>query len=389
MTWKVYWENLKPHKPQFMRHKYQDKKLEYPSIYNLCSEHFGRADLLSTLISMWNIESNISLKLYNTFNIAVKAKYFAEFNTKQDLIDLLRTERHKHQSYLILGGGSNILFTKDFDGIIFKNNIKYMNILSEDIENVIVEIGAGIIWHDFVLWSVRKHLSGIENLALIPGTVGASPVQNIGAYGMEVKDVIIKINTVEIGSLKDCMFSNPDCHFGYRDSIFKEELKSKHVITSVVFKLGKSPLNITTYGRIQQELDDMKSPASPVTICQAVMNIRQRKLPDPNILGNCGSFFKNIVISNKQFEELKTKFPAINGYVISEKSVKIAVGWLIDHLGWTGYRKGDVGVHKNQALVLVNYGNATGTEILQLATEIHKSVFDTFGIKIQTEVNII
>ena len=335
------------------------------------------------------IQQNYSLKKYNTFGIAATAKYFACFSSENELVELLRNDLCKTEPLFILGGGSNILLTQDFEGLVLANTIKGMEVLAEDNHSSTIEVGAGEVWHDFVLWSIDKNLSGIENLALIPGLVGASPMQNIGAYGLEVKDVITTVHFIEIGSGNSKILSNEDCNFGYRDSIFKHELKEKAVITKVIFKLSKTPLNQTTYGAIEEELKNLNLDPSPKNISTAVINIRSRKLPDPKILGNSGSFFKNPIIKTTQFENLKREFPEMVGYTISETKTKIAAGWLIDNAGLKGYRKADAGVHKNQALVLVNYGNATGLEIINLAKEIQEKIKDKYGISITPEVNIL
>ena len=335
------------------------------------------------------IQQNYSLKKYNTFGIAATAKYFACFSSENELVELLRNDLCKTEPLFILGGGSNILLTQDFEGLVLANTIKGMEVLAEDNHSSTIEVGAGEVWHDFVLWSINKNLSGIENLALIPGLVGASPMQNIGAYGLEVKDVITTVYFTEIGSGNSKILSNEDCNFGYRDSIFKHELKEKVVITKVIFKLSKTPLNKTTYGAIEEELKNLNLEPSPKSIAQAVINIRSSKLPDPKILGNSGSFFKNPIIETTQFEKLKKDFPEMVGYRISETQTKIAAGWLIDNAGLKGYRKADAGVHKNQALVLVNYGKATGLEIINLAKEIQEIVKEKYGIQIEPEVNIL
>jgi len=335
------------------------------------------------------IQQNYSLKNYNTFGIAAIAKYFACFSSENELVELLRNDLCKTEPLFILGGGSNILLTQDFEGLVLANTIKGMEVLAEDNHSSTIEVGAGEVWHDFVLWSIDKNLSGIENLALIPGLVGASPMQNIGAYGLEVKDVITTVHFIEIGSGNSKILSNEDCNFGYRDSIFKHKLKEKVVITKVIFKLSKTPLNKTTYGAIEEELKNLNLEPSPKNISTAVINIRSRKLPDPKILGNSGSFFKNPIIETTQFENLKREFPEMVGYTISETKTKIAAGWLIDNAGLKGYRKADAGVHKNQALVLVNYGNATGLEIINLAKEIQEKIKDKYGISITPEVNIL
>ncbi len=335
------------------------------------------------------IQQNYSLKKYNTFGIAATAKYFACFSSENELVELLRNDLCKTEPLFILGGGSNILLTQDFEGLVLANTIKGMEVLAEDNHSSTIEVGAGEVWHDFVLWSIDKNLSGIENLALIPGLVGASPMQNIGAYGLEVKDVITTVHFIEIGSGNSKILSNEECNFGYRDSIFKHKLKEKVVITKVIFKLSKTPLNKTTYGAIEKELQHLNLAPSPKNIAEAVINIRNQKLPDPKVLGNSGSFFKNPIIETTQFEDLKKEFPEMVGYKISESKTKIAAGWLIDNEGLKGYRKNDAGVHKNQALVLVNYGNATGLEIINLAKEIQQKIKAKYGISIEPEVNIL
>ena len=338
---------------------------------------------------MSNILHKYSLKNYNTFGIAAKAKYFASFSSEAELTALLKNNICKTEPLFILGGGSNILLTQDFEGIVLGNNIKGIDVISEDEQSISIEVGAGEVWHDFVLWSINQNLSGIENLALIPGLVGASPMQNIGAYGTEVKDVITKVSYIEIETGLQKEITTSECNFGYRNSIFKEELRGKVVITKVVYKLSKTPLNNIKYGAITEELKRLKKEPSPGSIAQAVINIRSSKLPDPKVLGNSGSFFKNPIIETSQFEEMKKEFPEMVGYTISESKTKIAAGWLIDNAGLKGYRKADAGVHKNQALVLVNYGNATGTEIINLAKEVQQKVKEKYGISIEPEVNIL
>ena len=252
-----------------------------------------------------------------------------------------------------------------------------------------MEVGGGVNWHEFVMWSVSQELSGVENLALIPGTVGASPIQNIGAYGMEVKETIHKATALEIATQEIKTFSNEDCNFEYRNSIFKEELKNKFIITKVEFKLSKTPLNKTTYGAIEEELKTLNLEANPKNIADAVINIRNRKLPNPSEIGNSGSFFKNPIISTERFEELQKEFPNIVGYKMGETETKVAAGWLIDNAGLKGYRKGDAGVHKNQALVLVNYNNASGQDIINLSELVQEVILEKYGISIEAEVNFI
>jgi len=338
---------------------------------------------------MSNILNNYPLKHHNTFGIAAKAKYFANFSSEGELAELLKDDICKTEPLLILGGGSNILLTQDFDGLVLANNIKGIEIITEDEESTNIIVGAGEIWHDFVLWSIRQNLSGIENLALIPGLVGASPMQNIGAYGAEAKDVITKVSYIEIETGNKKSLTNSECNFGYRNSIFKNDLKEKVVITKVVYKLSKTPLNNTKYEAITDELKRLNKEPSPQSIAQAIINIRSGKLPDPKVLGNSGSFFKNPIIETTQFEKLKKDFPEIIGYRISETQTKVAAGWLIDNAGLKGYRKADAGVHKNQALVLVNHGNANGSEIIDLAKEIQETIKDKYSINIEPEVNIL
>jgi UDP-N-acetylmuramate dehydrogenase len=332
---------------------------------------------------------NISLKQQNTFDIDVTCKLFCTIQSQQDISDLIHSDEFKNNKNLILGGGSNLLFTKDFNGLVIKNNITGKEIMSETNDLKTVKIGAGENWHQFVLWSIEKGLSGIENMALIPGNVGASPMQNIGAYGAEAKDVIENVWAINIENGEELIFSNSDCNFQYRNSIFKNELKEKVIITHVSFNLSKTPNNNTKYGAIKEEIQNLGLEISTESICKAVINIRERKLPNPAEIGNSGSFFKNPIISTTQFEEIQKQLTRIVGYKVSETETKVAAGWLIEQCGWKGYRKGDAGVHKNQALVLVNYGNAKGEEIISLSKEIQHSVKEKFEIEIHPEVNII
>jgi UDP-N-acetylmuramate dehydrogenase len=338
---------------------------------------------------MPEFKENYCLKKCNTFGIDAKAKYFTAFNSITELKDILISKVYSNNKTFILGGGSNILLTKNFDGLILQNRITGICILEDNEEFVTVKVGGGLNWHDFVQWSVSQELSGIENLALIPGTVGASPVQNIGAYGMEVKDSITKVHTFDILNSKTITYTNEECKFTYRNSIFKTKLKDKIIISKVEFKLLKNPLNKTEYGTIEEELNSLNLKPSPKHIADAVINIRNRKLPNPVELGNSGSFFKNPVISTIQFESLRKDFPEMVGYKISELETKIAAGWLIEDAGFKGYRDGDAGVHKNQALVLINYGNARGIDIINLAKKIQKNILEKYKIHIEPEVNIL
>ena len=338
---------------------------------------------------MGKFEENFSLKKLNTFGINAKAKFFTEFDSVLELKDIINSNIYKNNKTFILGGGSNVLLTQDYDGLVIQHRIIGTCILEDNDNNIIVEVGGGVNWHEFVMWSVRQELSGVENLALIPGTVGASPIQNIGAYGMEVKEIIYKVTALEIATQEIKTFSNEDCNFEYRNSIFKEELKNKFIITKVEFKLSKTPLNKTTYGAIKEELKTLNLEANPKNIADAVINIRNRKLPNPSKIGNCGSFFKNPIISTERFEELQREFPNIVGYKMGDTETKVAAGWLIDNAGLKGYRKGDAGVHRNQALVLVNYNNASGQDIINLSELVQEVILEKYAISIEAEVNFI
>jgi UDP-N-acetylmuramate dehydrogenase len=336
------------------------------------------------------VQENVSLKSYNTFGIDSTAKYFTEVVSVIDLQQILKSSQFKPLPKLIIGGGSNILFTRNFDGLVIRNSIKGINIVSEDENNVFVQVGAGELWHEFVLWSIAKNLGGVENLSLIPGCVGAGPMQNIGAYGVELKDVFHELEAINITTADKKIFSKAECKFGYRESVFKNECKEMFVITSVTLKLNKKPDFNTSYGAIEQELKKSNvTEISVKAISDAVIAIRKSKLPDPALLGNAGSFFKNPEISKDDFVLLQSKFPSIPNYPAAENKVKLAAGWLIEQCGWKGKRVGNTGSHRDQALVLVNYGNASGNEIFQLALEIQKSVKEKFGVTILPEVNLI
>ena len=336
-----------------------------------------------------NFSKDISLKKLNTFGVDVRCKLFHTVSCVEEAKKIIISKEFNENKYLILGGGSNLLFIKNFDGLIIKNEIKGFEILHEDKYSKTIKVGAGENWHKLVLWSVKSGLSGLENMALIPGNVGAAPIQNIGAYGSEVKDVIQQVRLLEIDNGNELTLNNENCEFEYRNSIFKKNLKNKVIITHVSFKLNKQPNNNTEYGDIAKEIKNMGEEVSTESICNAVIKIRERKLPNPEDIGNCGSFFKNPIISNEKFHRLVKKYPGIVGYELSDTETKIAAGWLIEKCGWKGYRTGDVGVHEKQALVLVNYKNGTGEEIISLAGKIQKSVHEKFDIQILPEVNII
>ena len=334
------------------------------------------------------ILQNVSLKEFNTFGIDVKAAYFTEVESLEDLKKLMYEDEFKLPR-LVLGGGSNILFTKNFDGLVVKLSLKGKEIIEEDEEFVCVKLGAGEVWHEVVLFCIEKGWSGIENMSLIPGTVGAAPMQNIGAYGVEIKDVFDSLEAVCIDTGKVEVFDSEACDFGYRWSIFKGELKDKYIITSVTLKLSKVPEYKTEYGDIKSTLEEMGiKELSIKAVSDAVISIRQQKLPDPKKIGNAGSFFKNPEISTSKFNELKQKFENIVGYPTTPGIVKVPAGWLIDQAGWKGVTEGEIGVHKNQALVLVNYGDGKGNQIHELALKIKASVLDKYDITINPEVNI-
>jgi UDP-N-acetylmuramate dehydrogenase len=331
---------------------------------------------------------NISLRSYNTFGIDAHAQRFAAFASLPELEEL--NALSADQPRLVLGGGSNILFTKNVDGVVWKNEMKGIELVSEDADHYYVQARAGENWHQFVQHCVEHGYAGLENLSLIPGNVGASPMQNIGAYGVEIKDSFHQLEAYHINEKRVQIFKRGDCGFGYRDSVFKTKYRDQFVILNVSFTLNKKPVFHTSYGAIKQELERMNvQDLSISAISQAVINIRSSKLPDPARIGNAGSFFKNPVIAKQQFEELEAAYPNISAFPVDTKQVKLAAGWLIEQCGWKGYRKGDAGCYDKQALVLVNYGAASGADIYELSTAIIASVSAKFGVQLEREVNII
>lgn len=339
---------------------------------------------------MLTIQSNVSLKSYNTFGIDVTTRYLVEVDNDEDIQTLLQLPDIQSLPKLILGGGSNLLLTQDFNGLVIKMNIKGIETVKEDQDHVWLRVGAGENWHEFVMYCVEQGLGGLENLSLIPGTTGAAPMQNIGAYGVEIKDTFDRLEAVDISTGIKHIFTNTDCRFGYRDSIFKNEVKGQYIISNVQFKLDKNPIFHVSYGDIQKTLEQMGVKELTIkAISEAVIKIRRSKLPDPAEIGNAGSFFKNPEIPASQYETLKNEFPDIPGYIINEEIVKIPAGWLIEQCGWKGKRFGTIGVHARQALVLVNYGGGKGQEIKQLAERIQTSVKERFGICLHTEVNFV
>lgn len=337
-----------------------------------------------------NILENQSLLHFNTFNIDISAKYFCETQSLEDIQNLIQSKKIKDEKYLILGGGSNILFTQDFDGIVIKVSQKEISILSESDDEIIIEVDAGFDWDSFVDYTVTNNWFGLENLSLIPGTVGASPIQNIGAYGVEVSEFIVSVNGLKINSSETLIIEKSDCKFNYRDSIFKNELNSDFVVTSVVFKLSKKEKPNLQYSGLSEFFTDVNiSDITAESVRNAVIKIRQSKLPDPQKLGNAGSFFKNPIIAKQVFDEIKSNFEELQGFSVGKDLVKISAGWLIEKCGMKGLRVGDVGVYDKQALVIVNYGKANGSDIKNLTKYIIEKVKNNFGINLTPEVNII
>ncbi len=334
------------------------------------------------------VQENISLRPYNTFGIDAKAAMFVTVSNKEQLQDItnntdLPADKH------IIGGGSNILLTNDVPGLTIHNSIKGIELIKEDDNHVWLRVGSGEIWHEFVLYAISNNWAGIENLALIPGTVGAAPMQNIGAYGIEVKDVIHEVTAWHWEDKKYITLNNADCRFGYRDSIFKHELKQKTFITEVIFRLNKQATFNTSYGAIQQELDKTGvTELSIKAIANAVIAIRSSKLPDPKQIGNAGSFFKNPTIPAEQYNKLKEQYADMPSYSVDDMHVKVPAGWLIEQCGFKGYKTGHTGVHEKQALVLVNHGGANGKEVWNLSETILQTVNKKYGIALEREVQI-
>ncbi|MFT3795553.1 UDP-N-acetylmuramate dehydrogenase [Flavobacterium sp.] len=335
------------------------------------------------------IQNDFSLKKYNTFGIEAKAKQFVAVHSTDELREVLK--QHPNDKKFILGGGSNMLLTQDVDALVIHVDLKGKRVVSQDEDFVTVEAQAGENWHGFVLWTIGQNFGGLENMSLIPGNVGTTPIQNIGAYGTEIKDTFVSCDAMEIATQKIHTFTNAECRFGYRESVFKQELKNRYIITSVQFKLTKRNHKInTSYGDIMAELAKQNIDTPQLKdVSNAVIAIRQSKLPDPKELGNSGSFFKNPIISKTDFDQVQAKFPDIKFFPVSETEVKVPAGWLIEQAGFKGMRFGDAGVHKNQALVLVNYGHASGQDILNVSKEIQRTILEKFGIAIEAEVNVI
>ncbi|MBN2767429.1 MAG: UDP-N-acetylmuramate dehydrogenase [Paludibacteraceae bacterium] len=331
---------------------------------------------------------NISLKKYNTFAIDVNARYFAEYQSVEELKLFLQNGFSAFGNMLHIGGGSNLLFLADYDGIILHSAIKGIEIMNETADSVSVKVGAGVVWDDFVQYCVENGWYGVENLSHIPGETGASAVQNIGAYGVEVKDLIESVQTVEIETAVEKIFSNNECGYDYRQSVFKSFLKGRYIVTSVVFSLYKVPQFSLSYQHLEDEVL-RKGELTLSNVRQTIVDVRRSKLPDPEVLGNAGSFFMNPVIDKDLLNSLLEKYPETPHYLVSDTLVKIPAAWLIDRCGWKGRRVGNVGVHEKQALVIVNYGGATGSEIAAMSEQIRADVQSQFGIELIPEVNFV
>ncbi len=334
---------------------------------------------------------NVSLLPYNTFGIDVSARYFVEINQLQEYIELVQAGQYAHVKHLFLGGGSNLLLTHNVDALVVKIQMTGIEVMEEDANHVWVKAGAGVVWHDFVCYAVEHQWAGIENMSLIPGTVGAAPMQNIGAYGVEIKDTFDYLDALNLSTLQMEHFDAARCAFGYRESYFKHAGKGQYLIAAVCFRLNKQAKPQTSYGAIQTVLDE-KGIANPGIrdVANAVIEIRQSKLPNPSEIGNSGSFFKNPTLPVEAATRLIEAYPNIPHYKVEGSTdIKFPAGWLIEQAGWKGYRAGDAGVHEKQALVLVNYGHAKGSEIQALSEQIKKSIVAKFGVSLETEVNIL
>ncbi len=339
---------------------------------------------------MTKITENINLKPFNTFSIEVYCNYFVEINSIADFLELIKLPIYMNHQKLIIGGGSNLLFTKNFEGLVIKNNLKGIQVAFENEFEVVVKASAGEVWHELVLFCITNNYSGLENLSLIPGCVGASPMQNIGAYGVEIKDVFEELEAHSMNNGEKKIFKNVDCEFGYRESVFKHKLKNQYLITSVSFRLKKQAVLNTTYGAINTELEAMgiKSP-SIKDVSKAVIAIRESKLPNPKVMGNAGSFFKNPEVNVDKYTELKSKHNNLVAYALPNGNYKLAAGWLIEQCGLKGFEQHGAAVHSKQALVLVNKNNTSGEAIFNLSTYVLECVFNKYGVMLEREVNII
>ncbi len=338
-----------------------------------------------------HITHGFSLRKLNTFGLEVVAENYVSVENDDNLKEISQHPLLREGKFLVLGGGSNILFrSKQYHGLVIHLQTKGIEVINETNQYSVIRVAAGENWHEFVLGSLDMNLGGLENLSLIPGNVGAAPMQNIGAYGVEIKDVFHSLKALNLNTAEIETFDRDACQFGYRSSVFKTSLKNRYIILSVDFKLDKNHTLKTDYGSLQQEIAAMNArPVDIKTVSEAVCRIRSAKLPDPKYIGNAGSFFKNPVVSETLYHQIKHKYPGLVAFPDEGSRMKLAAGWLIEQAGWKGYRRGQAGVHNKQALVLVNHGHASGEDILSLAREIQSSVFDTFGVQLETEVNII
>lgn len=340
---------------------------------------------------MITAKENVDLFPYNTFGIHAKARYLVTVKSLKEAVEVFNSDLFRQNRAMILGGGSNILLTGDFDGLVIKNELRAITTVREDDQRLELKVGSGENWHSLVMYCVERNLGGIENLSLIPGTVGAAPMQNIGAYGVEIKDVIQSVEALEIrtGTIKQ--FTREECAFGYRESVFKQHLKDQYFISSVTLSLTKKDHHFnTSYGAIGEVLAERNiNDVSIRAVSDAVIEIRKKKLPDPAVIGNAGSFFKNPSVDRATFEVLRTNFPAVPSFPGEHNLIKIPAAWLIEQCGWKGKTFDNIGVHKHQALVLVNYGRGEGKNIWRLAKEIQSSVKERFDILLQPEVNVI
>lgn len=339
---------------------------------------------------MSSIKEKVSLRTYNTFGIEALCDFFSEINSIDDFQELIQSEVYRSNAKLIIGGGSNLLFTTDFKGFVIRNNLKGISVVSEDEENVVVKAAAGENWHRFVMYCIDNNYAGLENLSLIPGCVGASPMQNIGAYGVEIKEVFEELEAYDMTTGERRVFKAADCVFGYRESVFKHQYKNQYLIASVSFRLKKKQQLNTTYGAINTELEAMHITSPTIKdVSNAVIRIRQSKLPDPNVTGNAGSFFKNPEVGAEKHAELKEKFPTLVAYPLANGNFKLAAGWLIEQCGLKGHEQNGAAVHDRQALVLINKNNTTGQAVYDLSTYVLEKVSGKFGVQLEREVNII
>jgi len=348
------------------------------------------SSLMTQSTAEFPIQSEVNLASYNTLHIEAKAASFLSVTSQEQLVSFIEKSKPGYSDLFVLGGGSNVLFAGDYNGLILHVAIKGREVLEETEDHIVLQVGAGENWHETVRYCVEQGWGGIENLSLIPGTVGAAPIQNIGAYGVELEEVFQSLEAVELSSGKVKTFYKKDCRFGYRDSIFKNDLKGKYVVTQVTLRLSKKPELNTSYGAVSKELEKRNIDNPTIRdLSEIIIDIRNSKLPNPDDLGNAGSFFKNPIVSGQKYEHLKREYPSMPGYELNEIETKIPAGWLIEEAGLKGMKYGNAGTYKQQALVIVNHGGATGKEIMELSNKIRTTVKNKFGIELVPEVNIV